>query len=727
MSFISIFDATKPTPPEAPNNSWVVYRTSSTVFIFVHGVQSSAKECWFQPKTGAFWPKLVEADPTLAAASVFLGGYFTEVDSGEYGIRDCARELLEGLSRAAAGNPAVIDHERLVFVCHSLGGIVTRYMLECWRELFESKSILLVLIASPSIGSQWANSLEAVIELFRSRTGRELRWKSDSLDDLDRRFKEMQDLRLIPRLAGCEWCEQNFPKVPGFVGIPPIVGADSAARYFGDRRLIPGSDHISIVKPANAEERVHLLLRDVYQRFDQTYSAVLPPPPKPAPPGAAAAAPPDLFQCDRMSLAIRIYDDGDGHNQMAFEGIRAVRGAEGAVHKLLGQWVESGHTSDYLLQPSGTSPGISLGDDKKTVHFDPAPSAERPQKLLVESLDAHSYSMDRKELADCGNSRRGDLDYAQLNIRWEMIGDLVIEVSFPEPMSLTDEAPFVHAYQIFASGREEHEVFDSALTRKASEEFFYSPLLRTAFLRVRKPPQRSAYRIHWRLGAPLISAVPTTLEQRARLEARRAALFSVRDCFAASGPEVAIRKEQVLDRVAVVGEYVASLLKKAISKTEADEAALREIPQHVEITLMAMEAAGKGALRFIAGTSVGAPEDWEVRMPVGEGIAGRAARLLDVRTYDDEEVAGTVFAGVYMELQAERRHAWLVAVPLWSEDCGRAAIGVLNVGTYDPSRAHILRVLGQAAQVRELAAWVNTEFLPEFLNVVSSSQGTPKP
>jgi hypothetical protein len=278
VKLMSIFSRAKPTPPDAANNSWVVYRPSGTAFVFVHGVQSSAKECWFNPKTGAFWPNLVRDDGVLAQASIFLGGYYTQVDAGEYGMRDCAKELLEGLDRGASGHPAVLDHERLVFVCHSLGGIVTRYMLECWREMFQTKSILLVLIASPSIGSRWANSLESVIELFRNRTGRELRWNSDSLNDLDRRFKDMRDRQLIPRLAGCEWCEQNFPKLPGFIGLRPIVEVDSAAHYFGGHHLIPGSDHISIVKPADAEERVHLLLRDAYGRFDQAYPAALPPP-----------------------------------------------------------------------------------------------------------------------------------------------------------------------------------------------------------------------------------------------------------------------------------------------------------------------------------------------------------------------------------------------------------------------------------------------------------------
>jgi hypothetical protein len=727
MKFLSILGGSRATPPEAANNSWVVYRSTGTVFVFVHGVQSSAKECWFNSNTGAFWPNLVRDDRALAQASIFLGGYYTQVDAGEYGMRDCAKELLEGLARGASGNPAVLDHERLVFVCHSLGGIVSRYMLECWREIFQTKSILLVLIASPSIGSQWANSLEGVIELFRNRTGRELRWKSDSLDDLDRRFKDMRDRQIIPHLAGCEWSEQKFPKVPGFVGFRPIVPVDSAARYFGDYHLIPGSDHISIVKPASAEERVHLLLRDGYGRFDQAYPTLLPPPPKPETPGLLRAPARDLFQCERMALTIRIYDDGDGHNQMAFEGIRALHGAEGAVYRLHRQWTDAGRTTDYVLQPAGTSAGVSLGQDRASANFDPPPSPERPQKLLIESLDAHCYAMDREELSQSG-APRADQDFAQFSLRWEAADTLVFQVAFPDSMSLTDEPPFVLAYQVFADGGQEREVFDSALTRVASEGFSYAPLLRTASLNVRRPPQRSAYRICWRLGDPMAGAVPATPDQLARLSVRRTTLLSVRDCFATSGaaPEAAARKAKIVDLVATIGDYVASLLKKTVAKTQADEAALSDLLPHIEITLMAVDPAGGRMLRFVASTSVVVPGFWDVKIPLGDGVAGRAARLLYAMTYDDEEVAGTVFAGVYKQLDPAKRHAWLLAVPLGSEDCGRAAIGILNVGIFDPSRAHMLKVLGQAAQLRELAAWANTEFLPKLLDMVSSNREMPE-
>jgi hypothetical protein len=98
MRFISIFGGAKPTQPDAANNSWVVYRSSGTVFVFVHGVQSSAKECWFNPKSGTFWPNLVRDDDAFAQASIFLGGYHTQIDAGEYGMR--LRPRIAGRARA---------------------------------------------------------------------------------------------------------------------------------------------------------------------------------------------------------------------------------------------------------------------------------------------------------------------------------------------------------------------------------------------------------------------------------------------------------------------------------------------------------------------------------------------------------------------------------------------------------------------------------------------------
>ena len=65
--------------------------------------------------------------------------------------------------------------------------------------------------------------------------------------DLDRRFRDMLQRRLIPDLWGREACEHRFPLYHKYLGFilnrfPQVVTTDSGARYFGDVRLLPDTD-----------------------------------------------------------------------------------------------------------------------------------------------------------------------------------------------------------------------------------------------------------------------------------------------------------------------------------------------------------------------------------------------------------------------------------------------------------------------------------------------------
>ena len=68
----------------------------------------------------------------------------------------------------------VLASDRLIFVCHSMGGIVVRkYIVERQAELIGAgKEIDLFLVASPSLGSTYADWLSPLAQLFRARAGR---------------------------------------------------------------------------------------------------------------------------------------------------------------------------------------------------------------------------------------------------------------------------------------------------------------------------------------------------------------------------------------------------------------------------------------------------------------------------------------------------------------------------------------------------------------------------
>jgi hypothetical protein len=697
------------------NNSWLPgEQTLNTVFVFVHGVLSDSEACWRNETTGAFWPEMVQED--FRGVGVFLGGYYTRYTSGDYAVRDCAQELFTYLSQPLEDKPAVLQHERLVFVCHSLGGIVVRYMLEAWRQAFQLQAIDLVLVASPSLGSKYAVWLESLIDALEHETGKQLAWQAPLIEDLDGRFKDLKEKKLIPRLMGHEFREQKS-LIPG---LPPIVSGESAARYFGSPTTIPDSDHSSIVKPPGKKARIHVELLAQYREFNNTFPSVVPLPP---PAAASQAVPPRaVLECRSLTWSLRINASGDGYNQLAFEGVTAARSVAGAVYRLPPASVERGSLSGYLLDRSKTSPHVRLKSEQAgerkveaAVHFEQTPSLENPQKLLLQMLDFEAYALDQAELSG------EDLDYAEKTIRGEQIDDFIIEVSFPDSMSLSlENPPYPEVHQIFPSDSEEgRAIFDEALTRRAVAGFHFSVLSRTAYLRVSKPPQNSLYRVCWRLGDPLAGGTRTA--QLARLEIRRKVFLSIRDLFSAKiyAPDPdngRDNRDTLLRQLAAFGSHVADLLRKELNAPEVDKV-ISALEEDLEINLMAWDSRAE-ALRFVAGTNIGTV--WNSQLKVGQGIAGQAAQWLRARYFDDERARNTPVAEEYVVLDGSRRHAWLLAIPLWMEDSGGRTIGILNIGTFDASFGRILRVLQKTELMTGLQLKANGDLLPGILRIMVS-------
>jgi pimeloyl-ACP methyl ester carboxylesterase len=245
----------------APNDGWVKYSpSSSTVIVFVHGFLSDCIGCWTH-EGGAFWPEIVSSDERFGDVSVFVAGYYTNINSLDYGIADCSSELLAALSvKQENGRASPIDFPNILFVCHSLGGIVARYMLGSHFQRFSSRSTGLVLMASPSLGSAYADVMSGLARLLGNRAGSQLRTTNELLLDLDRRFKGVLE-DADGRIVGTEAVETDFYGHRVLTRLlPPVVAWESAARYFGHPERIGGTTHSSIVKPDSKNHPSHRLL-----------------------------------------------------------------------------------------------------------------------------------------------------------------------------------------------------------------------------------------------------------------------------------------------------------------------------------------------------------------------------------------------------------------------------------------------------------------------------------
>ncbi len=241
-------------------SSWYKLSDSQTLFVFVHGLFSDSVKCWTSD-CGIYWPRLLVEDPRFKNPNIFLADYYTTLDSNDYGIQDCAQEVFQQLNREdSLGNSPPINKNNIIFVTHSAGGIVVRYLLEKHSDSFREKYIGLCLYASPSYGSKLASILSFITRFFNHKLAKELCWAGPLLEDLDIRFSQLLHSNKIS-LVGMEAYENKAP-----FGIPflknRIVEKISASRYFGNRTIIPGSDHSSIVKPVSMECRSHQALLD---------------------------------------------------------------------------------------------------------------------------------------------------------------------------------------------------------------------------------------------------------------------------------------------------------------------------------------------------------------------------------------------------------------------------------------------------------------------------------
>lgn len=258
----------KEVPREKASPGWFSYSGHSTTVVFVHGVLSDQDSAW---RGAAFWPDLLKTDARLPLVNIYLATYHTSFSSGIYKISDCASELLDALSFPVDERGSVMDFEEIVFVCHSMGGIVVRSMLSENFHLFAAKKIGLVLMASPSMGSRWANWISPFARLLGHEQALALRMDSTESRDLDERFRQVLHQRRIPRLIGVE-AQEHLGIVKSTLGkilIGRIVVSDSGSRYFGAPRLLPGTTHLTIVKPDNHDAVGHkFLVRFLLQDFE---------------------------------------------------------------------------------------------------------------------------------------------------------------------------------------------------------------------------------------------------------------------------------------------------------------------------------------------------------------------------------------------------------------------------------------------------------------------------
>ncbi|MFI0847670.1 esterase/lipase family protein [Mesorhizobium sp. IMUNJ 23232] len=141
--------------------------TPSVAVVFIHGILSDNERCW-RHRSGAYWPDVLADHEPLSGIGIYEFTYQTGIFSGSYSLGDVVSSLKESLIL-----DSVVAANRIIFVAHSMGGIIARrYIVQQLGELVErGTEIGLFLVASPSLGSSYANWLAPLAKFMGHSQG----------------------------------------------------------------------------------------------------------------------------------------------------------------------------------------------------------------------------------------------------------------------------------------------------------------------------------------------------------------------------------------------------------------------------------------------------------------------------------------------------------------------------------------------------------------------------
>ena len=242
--------------------------------IFVHGLDGDARATWHpKDRPDAFWPAWLGED--LPAVGVWSLGYAVSASAWKghaMPLADRATNVLDQLDLDGIGRRPI------VFICHSLGGLLVKQMLRHaadfgnppWKAIV-TQTRAIVFLSTPHSGADLASWIKHIGTLLRSTV---------SVEELEAHHPRLRELNLWYRhhvadfdLATVVYCEKR--PIAGLL----VVNETTADPGIAGVIPIPvDEDHVSICKPASKDSQIY---RRVKRLVEDIVAAVRPPAVKP--------------------------------------------------------------------------------------------------------------------------------------------------------------------------------------------------------------------------------------------------------------------------------------------------------------------------------------------------------------------------------------------------------------------------------------------------------------
>jgi pimeloyl-ACP methyl ester carboxylesterase len=230
------------------------------VIVFVHGLHGD-RDSW-RAANGAYWPQLIQTDPHFQKSDVVIAEYPTPSMRGRFSSVQLAQILWQGLQQKR-----VWEHQEVVIIAHSLGGILTEEMLLS-HPADAARVRFIVSFATPHQGSFVAN-LAKIYDGDPLLT--DLRESNDNgfLQDLEQQWRSSPSVSRIHRFCAYEALDTGAGAGVGrYLKAHTRVVSYYSATYGCDVDAAPQkivADHIDIVKPASRSADAYAFFARIYR------------------------------------------------------------------------------------------------------------------------------------------------------------------------------------------------------------------------------------------------------------------------------------------------------------------------------------------------------------------------------------------------------------------------------------------------------------------------------
>jgi pimeloyl-ACP methyl ester carboxylesterase len=237
-------------PLDRPEPGYVRRANYNTVIVFVHGVFGNAKTTWTNSETGAYWPFLIrDDDEHFKETDIYVHSFASPYLSHAYTIDDLVEDM-----RITFEKDQVMQHNEVIFLCHSMGGLIVRGFLKRYQAQYASKVSLIYFYSTPTDGSHITQ-----LAKFLSRNPQLRGMLPVNSNDYLRGMQK--DWRAIPARI---FSRCAYEKLDTY-GINIVDETSATTLCDGPVDPLP-YDHIDIVKPAKIDDKR-------YSRFQLAFSS----------------------------------------------------------------------------------------------------------------------------------------------------------------------------------------------------------------------------------------------------------------------------------------------------------------------------------------------------------------------------------------------------------------------------------------------------------------------